>query len=172
MCQRIKLLFITISFVSFQLSASIRADSRFAPSQWETALLCNDVFHWLDASLESALTMPLGPDACFDAILVVYWWHWRISIWQPLLPSVKTKLACWQVFSDPIICPILCVRHAVFLRFDQIRLHVCIHWGRQAFVSRWIGLKACRRVGFINWCAMISLTKQKDVQIISHMLMS
>ena len=31
------------------------ADSRFAPSQWETALLCNDVSHWLGASLESAL---------------------------------------------------------------------------------------------------------------------
>ena len=33
----------------------IRADSRFAPSQWETALLCNDVSHWLGARLESAL---------------------------------------------------------------------------------------------------------------------
>ena len=32
-----------------------RADSRLAPSQWETALLCNDVSHWLGASLESAL---------------------------------------------------------------------------------------------------------------------
>ena len=32
-----------------------RADSRFAPSQWEMALLCNDVSHWLCASLESAL---------------------------------------------------------------------------------------------------------------------
>ena len=31
------------------------ADSRFAPSQWETALLCNDVSHWLGASLDSAL---------------------------------------------------------------------------------------------------------------------
>ena len=31
-----------------------RADSRFVPSQWETALLCN-VSHWLGASLESAL---------------------------------------------------------------------------------------------------------------------
>ena len=31
------------------------ADSRFAPSQWETALLCNDVSLWLSASLESAL---------------------------------------------------------------------------------------------------------------------
>ena len=34
---------------------SCRADSRFAPSQWETALLCNDVSHWLDANLESVL---------------------------------------------------------------------------------------------------------------------
>ena len=32
-----------------------RVDSRFAPSQWETALLCNDVSDWLGASLESAL---------------------------------------------------------------------------------------------------------------------
>ena len=33
----------------------IRSDSRLAPSQWETALLCNDVSHWLSASLEPAL---------------------------------------------------------------------------------------------------------------------
>ena len=32
-----------------------RADSRFAPSQWETALLCNDVSHWSGANIESAL---------------------------------------------------------------------------------------------------------------------
>ena len=31
-----------------------RADSRFAPGQWETALLFNDVSHWLGASLKSA----------------------------------------------------------------------------------------------------------------------
>ena len=34
-----------------------RADSRFAPSQWETALLCNAVSHWLSASLESFLVL-------------------------------------------------------------------------------------------------------------------
>ena len=34
----------------------LRADSRFAPSQFETALLCNDISHWLGASLESALS--------------------------------------------------------------------------------------------------------------------
>ena len=35
-----------------------RTDSMFAPSQWETALLCNDVSHWLRASIESALALP------------------------------------------------------------------------------------------------------------------
>ena len=32
-----------------------RADSWFAPSQWERVLLCNDVSHWLGANLESTL---------------------------------------------------------------------------------------------------------------------
>ena len=31
------------------------ADFRFAPNQWETVLFCNDVSHWMGASLESAL---------------------------------------------------------------------------------------------------------------------
>ena len=42
----------------------IRADSRFAPSQWEKALLSNSVSHWLGASLESAL--------CYDFYLVSF----------------------------------------------------------------------------------------------------
>ena len=32
-----------------------RADSMFAPSQWETSLQSNDVSHWLGANIESAL---------------------------------------------------------------------------------------------------------------------
>ena len=32
-----------------------RADSRFALSQWETKLLCNNASYWLSANLESAL---------------------------------------------------------------------------------------------------------------------
>ena len=41
--------------LSFYAKVDHRADSRFAPSQWETALLCNDISHWLGTSLESAL---------------------------------------------------------------------------------------------------------------------
>ena len=36
---------------------NIMADSRFPLSQWEAALLCNDVSHWLGANLDSALNM-------------------------------------------------------------------------------------------------------------------
>ena len=35
----------------------LRAGSSFTPSQWETALLCNDISLWLGASLESALVL-------------------------------------------------------------------------------------------------------------------
>ena len=33
-----------------------RADFKFAPSQWEMALLCNDISNWPGTSLKSALT--------------------------------------------------------------------------------------------------------------------
>ena len=42
--------------VSF-LQPAYKADSRFAPRQWEMALLCNDISHWLGANLESALSL-------------------------------------------------------------------------------------------------------------------
>ena len=45
--------FIVWSMSSFcYCHATDKADSRFAPCQWETVLLCNDVSHWLGASLE------------------------------------------------------------------------------------------------------------------------
>ena len=37
-----------------------RADSRFAPSQWETSLQSNAVSHWLGTNLESVLTHVAG----------------------------------------------------------------------------------------------------------------
>ena len=41
-----------------------RADSSFAPSQWEMALLCNNISHWLGASLESSLWL----DPCKNTV--------------------------------------------------------------------------------------------------------
>ena len=49
-----------------------RADSKFVPSQWETALLCNNISHWLGASLESAPQVYKGSKRPIAAIWV---WH-------------------------------------------------------------------------------------------------
>ena len=46
-----------VSFVWWPRDMDFRADSRFVFSQWETVLLCNDVSHWLVASIESALDL-------------------------------------------------------------------------------------------------------------------
>ena len=46
---------VSLQTLSSLLGYEFRADARFVSSQWETALLCNDVSHWLGASLESAL---------------------------------------------------------------------------------------------------------------------
>ena len=57
---------ITLKYSNLSLlsctTKNCRVDSRFAPSQWETALLCNDVSHWLGASLASALPLMSGTD--------------------------------------------------------------------------------------------------------------
>ena len=61
-------------FLLFVTHAS-RAASRFAPSQWETALLCNDVSHWLGASLESALC--LSPIYARNNFIYLKKWNWN-----------------------------------------------------------------------------------------------
>ena len=63
-----------------QTQTYIRADSRFAPSQWETALLCNDVSHWLGANLESALYMlSTSPDKRWRHYLFAYTLQYRLA---------------------------------------------------------------------------------------------
>ena len=66
-----------------------RADSRFAPCQWETALLCNDVSHWLGASLRSALQMSNYPLPC----TLVYWWAQTGSL-QTTAMSTLVNTSC------------------------------------------------------------------------------
>ena len=43
-----------------------RADSWLAPSQWETSLQSNAVFHWLGANIESALVTSQAPKQSYD----------------------------------------------------------------------------------------------------------
>ena len=61
-----------------------RADSRVAPSQWDTALLCNDVSHWLDENLEPALS----DEACdisqrwLKGLFLRSLLSWEICLWN------------------------------------------------------------------------------------------
>ena len=52
------------SYQIFVTNKYTGADSRFAPSQWETVLLYDDVSHWLGAILES------------DLYTIWYLWQW------------------------------------------------------------------------------------------------
>ena len=54
------------------------------PSQWETAWLCNDVSHWLDANLESALgIIGLAPKHFMN--------HEYMCSWQSNWPTKNIK---------------------------------------------------------------------------------
>ena len=66
----------SVDDVSGVMLYDFRADSRFEPSQWETALLCNDVSHWLSAHLVSALWLCCICRwllACSDIAVLKYW---------------------------------------------------------------------------------------------------
>ena len=98
----------------------------FASSQWETALLCNDVSHWLGANLKSSMIMnPVIPGMSWGATkapsLIAWssvkssWWlsgimcllrdnacypgYFREVYWQSLgLPEISR--VTWQVCND------------------------------------------------------------------------
>ena len=73
---------------------SCRVESRFAPSQWKMALLCNDVSHW-GASLESALQLyPLVGGAMLVAATIVNpQWNWTLNLpWQLWYLPGKLKI--------------------------------------------------------------------------------
>ena len=53
-----------------------RADSRLAPSQWETSLQSNVVSHWLGAKLESSLYhIHIGNNPS-NYIQIIFFWTW------------------------------------------------------------------------------------------------
>ena len=71
--------------------ASHRADSRFALSQWETVLLCNNVSHWLDANLESALLSLTGAWSCKCEVYT----HWAEGYAEWGLAVVISPVGVW-----------------------------------------------------------------------------
>ena len=67
-----------------------RAASSFAPSKWETVLLCSDVSHWLGANLESALGSKY---ICNCSFAVPVWWMTQSFVIR-LLPLAQCHNIC------------------------------------------------------------------------------
>ena len=97
-------------YASWCLSPNItycRADSRFAPSLWETALLCNDVSHWLGANLESALLLipcplpsPGHQHRQYQLLSISYWCitTCNIHFWLRNKTNFKCSCKCICIF--------------------------------------------------------------------------
>ena len=96
------------SSVVWSISHIHRADSRLAPSQWETSLLCNDVSHWLGANL--CIPLPLAdsfhmniltPQAGFSVVRSPYN-HCPLCsamvLWNPFPPPFSE---CWRPEKSP-----------------------------------------------------------------------
>ena len=78
-----------------------RADSRFAPSQWETSLQSDTVSHWLGANLESALiqyaiSCCIGPSQLMQKRQLHQ--HWGCAI--EVMPGLQCIL--WPFLSHPL----------------------------------------------------------------------
>ena len=78
-----------------------RADSRFALSQWGTALLCNGVSHWLGASLESAL-------------------------WSIISKNISTTVCSIMFLSGVAPRALVCEYLPIFLTHSGGVMHICV----------------------------------------------
>ena len=91
-----------------------RADSRLAPSQWETPLQSNAVSHWLGANLESALKIAL---CCIIHVMS----FWGCGYANELLLSMTMAIPIsmlhenYYIFSQPCSC-----RCSVFHRYSGV----------------------------------------------------
>ena len=73
-----------------------RTDSRFAPSQWKTALHCNDVSHWLGAGLESALhwMSSVSQEQCMSVLYREWYMYLSYRLFQ------HSRVLFWCLFPE------------------------------------------------------------------------
>ena len=80
-----------------------RADSRLAPSEWETWLQSNAVSDWLGVNLESALQFPLKQKS---RKITLYITSFLFEIFSEILYRARQSYSCWiSLFS---YCHALC----------------------------------------------------------------
>ena len=74
----------------------IWADSRFAPSQWETLLQSNAVSHWLGTNLESALLYIYFTSIKIQWVMLPWWPSLGLPSWSVPCHVVKSLQLSWQ----------------------------------------------------------------------------
>ena len=126
-----------------------RTDSRFAPSQWETVLLCNDVSHWLGVSIGSALM-------CLYSIMSYSGWYlnWKENVSNDYIPlwirwsentlssfrgqrslalGEESRSTCSQRGQDAITTSFL-RQNDVVLTYNDVIIASCAHWVAVLFI--------------------------------------
>ena len=106
-----------------------RADSRFVPSQWETALLCNDVYHWLGASIESAL----NTGSAFGRL------PYGVFIYNKVITNVSDWTSDWLGRHCYHIGCVIKSTHGAYVVVVQLltflKLHFIMEWLLQSYFS-------------------------------------
>ena len=83
------------------------------PANERRRFFCNDVSHWLGASLESALktNSEMSENHWQSRVVIMStWWYRQLSLWQPPVPPVTKTLASWwrlSVFSERNVLSVL-----------------------------------------------------------------
>ena len=93
-----------LSSISYGYDWCCRADSRFATSQWETPLLCNNVSHWLGAKprVSPVLLFCVTVHKILPLANCIWiHWSWKALYLTMQLLSIKsidwTTLPIWHV---------------------------------------------------------------------------
>ena len=84
-----------------------RSNSRRAPSLWETSLPSNVVSHWLDASLDSALTLfSVLLSTSWSNACGVAWWRHQMETFSALLTVLPKRLSkqSWGWWFETLSC--------------------------------------------------------------------
>ena len=119
--------------VAEQDQAITRADSRFAPSQWETSLQTNAVSHWLGANLELALHYL---SQCW---LIVTWTQRNKFQWKPNQENAFENVVSKQV---AILFRPKCVK-------GNLRRHVKSFEVKQLVKSFWAMLQVTNFLSYV-----------------------
>ena len=104
----------------------ILADSRLAPSQWETSLQSNAVSHWLGANLESALHMHDKPWQQWQRIPLHMWLPHTLTMWGTSFrfntrkPRQNTRQFANDILKFIFLCKISCISTRILLKHVQL----------------------------------------------------